>query len=83
MARELSYARLCKQLAEFLVPVTRACSNAADFNMRWSPVGPWASGAQGQDAEREKNTNNPRAFWRISIFSVDMAGDVIMISFQY
>ena len=32
-------------LAEFLLPIARACANGERFNRRWSPGGPWTTGA--------------------------------------
>jgi len=31
-------------IAEFLLPIARACANAEGFERCWSPGGPWTSG---------------------------------------
>lgn len=30
-------------LAEFLLPIARACANGESFNQRWAPGGPWTT----------------------------------------
>jgi hypothetical protein len=35
-------ADVAQVVAEFLVPVARACAAGSDFEMRWPPTGPWA-----------------------------------------
>jgi hypothetical protein len=32
-------------LAEFLLPIARACAGGESFEQRWPPVGPWTGGA--------------------------------------
>lgn len=32
-------------LAEFLLPIARACANGESFELRWTPGGPWAAGS--------------------------------------
>jgi len=32
-------------LAEFLLPIARACAGGESFEQRWPPGGPWTSGA--------------------------------------
>ena len=32
-------------LAEFLLPITRVCSNGESFNQHWVPGGPWTTGS--------------------------------------
>jgi hypothetical protein len=40
-----TFAEVVSSLAQFLIPIARACAAGERFDQRWQPGGPWTSGA--------------------------------------